>query len=38
MWAPLLGDDGGASVARGAGRRPWRLGIAHARVTGRTTR
>jgi hypothetical protein len=38
MWAPLPGGDGGASAARGARRRPWRLGVAHARVVGCATR
>jgi hypothetical protein len=38
MWAPRPGGDGGASAARGARGRPWRLGVAHARVAGRATR
>jgi hypothetical protein len=38
MWAPRPGGDGGASAARGAEGRPWRLGVAHARVAGSATR
>jgi hypothetical protein len=38
MWAPRPGGDGGASALRGAGGRPWRLGVAHAWVAGRATR
>jgi hypothetical protein len=37
-WASRPGGDGGASAARGAGGRPWRLGVAHAGVAGSATR